>query len=829
MTVMTDSAHELRAAACEKHHTPLLRTRAHISARVTVFFAAAGFGKTYAMIDTCERLRREGASVAWLSCAALALPSGDILHGIRQFFELFDRAETVFIDDLEVLSPEQRKALLQAFVLTAPRHKIVLAIRSLDDLGLARLLADGAVQLIEADTLHWRRRQLSELWQSRLTTKQINLIYGIAQGWPAVSQLLARFIFKGGDPPTEAVLLNASLVADYIRTEVLATFKPSDLPLLSMTSLIDAFDDALIKRLAGNSTLTCDELVRRLPGLCNYQGSGARVAYNRALSLYLQQVFASLPDNTRFQALRRAADWASAQGDVVSAVNLAARAGDRQRIVDYVTKAGGLRIWAAKGYDDLRAVVTAAGETLVAEEPSLKLLKCIVLLKDGRVRDAIRLYQEAAPALPSDADTERGAAFVRLSLMVYGCQLAIMSHAEIGLAVRGFDQDPAYRTIVPTLLAIMHSQQADFGAATAEISAARAQAREAGVTYNVMFLDFHSAAVALACGNLEEARTHLSRARLRWRAGFPNDRGAETVMLSLGAQLAFERGNIRQARQLIGQVGHRLAHSEAWLDIYFAGYEPMFRLLAREPGLPTALAAIDRSRSQLQEAGLDRIATGLRNIGTCLVGESIFSGVKGMALSMDDDVPKGVLESWQEKELRLLASAYGGLANRRPDHSRHVLDFLVTFAEHHGLLRTKLRALLLRQVAKDLLGDAKSATADFHAALEIGARTGMRQAFLEFGMDTVKARIAAGVPEQFSVFAKGLGSLLAPSPSNGSDSALTRREAQILELLTGGGSDKGIARKLHVTEYAVRFHLKNIYRKFGVHDRNSAISHHRPK
>ena len=792
-----------------------------------MFFAAAGFGKTYAMAEACEKLRGEGESVAWLSCAALALPSSNILDGIRQFFELFAGAETVFIDDLEVLSPEQRRALLQAFVLTAPLRKIGLATRSLDDLGLARLLADGAVQLIQADTLRWRRRQLSELWQNRLTAKQINFIDGIAQGWPAISQLLARFIIKGGDPLAEAVFLNASLAADYIRTEVLATFKSSDLPLLSMTSLIDAFDDALINRLAQNSALTCDELVGRLPGLCNYQGSGARVAYNRALSVYLQQVFASLPDNTRSQALRRVADWASAQGDVVSAGNLAARAGDRQRIVEYVTKAGGLRIWITKGHDDLRAVVTAAGEALIAEEPILKLLQCVVLLKDGRVREAMRLYQEAVPDLPSDA--EQDAAFARVSLMIYGCQLAMMSDAEVKLAIRSFDRDPAYRAVAPTILAIMHSQQGDFGAATAAISVARAYAREAGVTYNLLFLDFHSAVVALACGNLEDARTHLSKARLRWRAEFPNERGAESVMLSLGAQLAFERGYIGQARQLIGQVGHRLAHSEAWLDIYFAGYEPMFRLLAREQGLPTALAAIDRSQSQLQEAGLDRIATGLRNIGMCLIGEDILRGRKGMVLSMDDDVPNGVLESWQEKEFRLLASAYAALANHRPNDSRRVLDSHVAFAEQHGLLRTKLRGLLLRHAAKDLLGDTKSATSDFYAALEIGARTGMRQAFLEFGTDTVEARLAAGVPKRFSVFAKGLDSLLAASSSNRTECALTRREAQILELLTSGGSDKGIARQLQVTEYAVRFHLKNIYRKLGVHDRSSAVSHHRPK
>ena len=128
---MIHSAPELLAAASEKLHSPLLRTKVHISARITVFFAAAGFGKTYAMAEACEKLRGEGESVAWLSCAALALPSSNILDGIRQFFELFAGAETVFIDDLEVLSPEQRRALLQAFVLTAPLRKIGLATRSI--------------------------------------------------------------------------------------------------------------------------------------------------------------------------------------------------------------------------------------------------------------------------------------------------------------------------------------------------------------------------------------------------------------------------------------------------------------------------------------------------------------------------------------------------------------------------------------------------------------------------------------------------------------------------------------------------------------------------
>ncbi len=824
---MIGAAHDLLAAAGVKLHTPLLRTRIHISARVTIFLSAAGFGKTYAMADACERLRGEGASVAWLSSGALALHSGDIYQGIHRFFDLFAEAETIFIDDLDMLSPNQRQALLRAFVLTAPHRKIVLATRTLEDLGAARLLADGAAQLIQADTLRWRPRQLSDLWQSRLTAKQIDRIDELAQGWPAVSQLLAQLILKGGDLKGDAALLNASLAADYIRDEVLSSFTSAELSVLAMTSLVDACDDALIRRLSKESTLTSGALDRRLPGLCDSQSCGGRVSYNRALRIYLQQVFETLPDKTRAQALGRTADWASARGDIASAGNLAARAGDRQRIVDYVTKAGGLRIWFVNGHDDLRAIVAAADAALVTDDPRLKLLKCIVLLKDGRVGEALRLYQDAAPDLPSDPETVRGAALVRVSLMVYGCEAPLMSEADFEITLSSLNEDPVYRQIAPTLLAIRHSQQADFDAATAAIAVARAYDREAGMTYNLMYLDVHSAGVAMARGRLDVARKHLSKARLRWRAGFAGDQAAETVIVALAAQLAFERGNISQAKQHVGHVAHRLPHSEAWLDIYFAGYEPMLRLLGREQGLGAALAAVERSARQLQDGGLDRIATALRHIGTCLIGEAIVNGDRGVVLPKGEVSSEVASESWQEKEYRLLAWAYEALANRKHNDARGALDALITFADQHGLLRTKQRALLLRQVVHDRLGAGDLAIADFHAALEIGVQTGIRQAFVEFGAETVKARILAGIPERFADFAEGLANLIASRGPNRSPGILTPRESQVLELLTSGDSDKGIARQIHVTEYAVQFHLKNIYRKLGVRDRHAAVERHR--
>jgi DNA-binding NarL/FixJ family response regulator len=54
------------------------------------------------------------------------------------------------------------------------------------------------------------------------------------------------------------------------------------------------------------------------------------------------------------------------------------------------------------------------------------------------------------------------------------------------------------------------------------------------------------------------------------------------------------------------------------------------------------------------------------------------------------------------------------------------------------------------------------------------------------------------------------------------DPALTRREIEILQLVSEGHSNSQVARMLWVTEQTVKFHLSNIYRKLNVANRTEA-------
>jgi len=67
----------------------------------------------------------------------------------------------------------------------------------------------------------------------------------------------------------------------------------------------------------------------------------------------------------------------------------------------------------------------------------------------------------------------------------------------------------------------------------------------------------------------------------------------------------------------------------------------------------------------------------------------------------------------------------------------------------------------------------------------------------------------------------------APEPARevgeaGADALLTRRELEILRLVSSGLSNAQMAKHLWVTEQTIKFHLSNIYRKIGIRNRTAA-------
>ncbi len=83
--------------------------------------------------------------------------------------------------------------------------------------------------------------------------------------------------------------------------------------------------------------------------------------------------------------------------------------------------------------------------------------------------------------------------------------------------------------------------------------------------------------------------------------------------------------------------------------------------------------------------------------------------------------------------------------------------------------------------------------------------------------DLPQARVAGGDADAFLVAAVGEATDQPPAE------ALSPREIDVLELLAEGLSNKGIARRLGISDQTVKFHVASITGKLGAHSRTAAV------
>ena len=84
------------------------------------------------------------------------------------------------------------------------------------------------------------------------------------------------------------------------------------------------------------------------------------------------------------------------------------------------------------------------------------------------------------------------------------------------------------------------------------------------------------------------------------------------------------------------------------------------------------------------------------------------------------------------------------------------------------------------------------------------------------------AAASRGEECRLALHVAGNRTLSARLPRAVEPSGLTRREIEILQLVSEGYSNAQVAQMLWVTEQTVKFHLSNIYRKLDVANRTEA-------
>lgn len=789
---------------------------------ITVLCAPPGFGKKQLIADLWKEEQSNGRGHFFDRIDHLEDPrsvSQAILEG--------DGAGAIFLYDLAYADMEYLSLALDRMVRTGTGSRVYLAMDDPSVLDLGRHRTAGCVEWVGPERLALGPAVLQAKFAKIGSVENRKRLAGIAGRWPIAAEMLVDWALRTTEPIrgfSDQDILQHTGLFEFIGSHVWDGLNDIERDALGRAALLSQPRSNLLSNGQAHERVMA-KLSIKMAGLV--EQSGEIFSLHPALSTFVREHGLLNDPQGQTGMMMELAERCSLQGELSDAARLAAAAGKPGRIAQIADQHGALLIWVLCGFSDLQSLVENAGENVIAQAPVLRMMRCIVDLKLGRISQAEaelqRLASESTIADRMKAEIE----IIRVTLLVYGCSLARQHDIELlaGLLAQQ-STEPAWQSFLATLSCILNSQRARFATAESSLAEARREAERAGSRYNLMFLFLHEAGIHIAQGALTRARSAIGAARKMWREEFASDIGVETVIAALSAKVEFETGRLTSARNALRKSANRLPDGEAWFDIYFAAYEPMARTILRERGLPKALEYLEAERATFAARGLGRVGKLLEGIGFCLTGEARLRSDDETCDSGAIFVPPDEVWSWQERETFALASAYDLEAKGCVNKAISLLEDANREASEENLLHSQLRYALALFLILHREGEQAKAQAWLAKIVALANKTGMRLV----ARDTVGAFVDHYSEElaESQVLDNGQLKTLAEigrvrSEGQSTHSELSKREMDVIVALAGGGSDKEIARHLEISDHGVRYHLKNIFRKLGVHDRLAAV------
>jgi LuxR family maltose regulon positive regulatory protein len=185
--------------------------------------------------------------------------------------------------------------------------------------------------------------------------------------------------------------------------------------------------------------------------------------------------------------------------------------------------------------------------------------------------------------------------------------------------------------------------------------------------------------------------------------------------------------------------------------------------------------------------------------------------------------------TWYEFDALMFATGVAHLAGNCEQEALRVALRWQERASNEGRRPGICRASLLAAIALFRDGQVECAAVEMQRAISIAAPDRLVAPFLEHWaclnyeverlLETVSADATTGL------FVANLRTVLnRQSDTDDVMGRLSGRETEVLDALCRNESNKVIGRHLGVSEHAVKFHVKNIFRKLGVHSREEAVA-----
>jgi LuxR family maltose regulon positive regulatory protein len=763
----------------------------------------------------------------------------------------------LFIDNVDFCDKPAPDRLLNALVFRTPASLSLVVSSAVPRLPLdvPRALMEMRLRLVGTADLGFDRPAIETLFHQagidKLSSDALDLVFEQTEGWPAAVRLMQ--LIASSDKPiaewADPLISSHANLAELLSKRLMQTFPPDLVTFLYQIAEFRQFSIELVAYATENERVApwVSFLVERNVLIIPLNGSRTWFRFHTVFRRFLiDEAARVLPRERQRAILLRGAAWLDAHDNPTAALDLAIRAGDRERCTDFLEKIA-LRLVRDQG--DLPSFLTwvnearAVGAELGVEagfwfswalifERKFELASAAVHELDGRIEES-HMPLDRADNLRAKA----GLAQIVLSLNTDTID-TLRPCAEAWLA-RFTEAKPFEIAAVAGALAWAYLESYDFVAARRALLQSQEAIGRSASDYGSAWVAVIDAALALEQGNPREAEVQLHEAEERVRPGLGANASILAIIALFRARAIFDRGQTREAEQIVADNLVR-ASRNGLLQTTWVGIEVVLPSAVRGDGPFSVedLRIIAQGHPRRLSVRLD-LATIPLLLRAGRTQEALEHARDLDLLTPSDSFAVcGIPTGEVERELACNAVIYLQIATghlRKAEELAHDQLQRVRTARRR---RAEVSLLLVHADISQRSNVRRQALRSFARAIDSAAAHQLIQPFLEQRALVTDILSEAKVKELNITQAAEISLLNELSrlagqskprtlPREEEDGVLTPptpREIELLKLLDDGLDNMQIAEALSLSVRTVKWHLTNLYSKLGVKNRSAALA-----
>lgn len=782
-------------------------------------------------------------------------------HIINELIRI-DIPITLFIDDYQHINSIEIHQFIERLIDWSPENfLLVIGSRIVPPLSLSKWRVSENMTEVDVSMLRFSKVEAETFLERKhllqLTAEQIAIITEKSEGWAAGLQLVALVLKNYGQRDEFIASFSGNLyeIADYLTNNVLIQQSQALTDFLLKTSILSRFNADICNLLTGrnDSQNILEQLENDGLFTLPLDTQGHWYRYHHLFHDFLIGRLRRQYPHEVLDLYHKAAGWFRSRGLIKEAVDYALHSNDLEVIEDIHRDAiaiMSLMGTTAQVYTWLSNIPDAVKQKF----PRLLILEGFALCLMNRIQNAeivnTRLNQALVGLAGDSADVDpEELTSLKAEAIVVPASIAAMKDdtTQLLALTEQLDDKPVDNLMIATLNDLRgyaQFRQGRFEESKTLLAQAWRYFSINNQCYGMAVVDGFAGIADIQQLDYQTAYRLFARSE---EAAKDVDNGnifAHALASAMRATICYEWNRVEEAQtllnsnlQLIEEIGPPI------FSCY--GYVTLSRCYSATGDWDAAGNALNRCLFRSKHCVSNLFPVWVERERLLLAGKNRASGVAFSDLVRHhSSAAETIPENWDLGEyFGLTNQIRRGILEDKTDNARERVMQLRQYAEKHTAFQAVLDCLLLEAQILEMQGDHAQAVILIQQAVKLAEPAGLLRTFIDEGaiirgllLDCLKTksitiRGAAYIKKildaysSVGTFSTTTGySVTNEETRRFNVEALSKRELEVLQLVSAGKTNTEIAEQLFIAKATVKFHVSNIFSKLHVTNRTLAVA-----